>query len=179
MKLRYVLLAVAVAGTVVAYLLSQNIISLPFSLSGLTERLQPVTTQLQDLWTRWASLPTEMKGILIAGIPTIFTLFFAWSKNRAMQKLQQTQLQAEANLNDLSQQKRLIQNSLVESQQQLTDYKMQVGTNTQTLQSQLIQAQNYAQTLEQDIQSKVATINELNRIITNMKLNTYPVTVIK
>lgn len=66
--------------------------------TGITNFVQPTITQIQQTWT---SIPDSLRGILIAGIPTLFMVFFAWSKNRAMQKLEETKLQATQQINQI------------------------------------------------------------------------------
>ena len=76
------------------------------------------------------------------GIPTAFAMFFAWTKTRAMQKLQQTQQQAAEQFNQL-------RGETVEQQkgftQQIGTYQTQLSTQQQqiqSLQSQLANAPN-------------------------------------
>ena len=70
-------------------------------LSPIANALAPFISNVQNTW---ATIPEAYKGILIAGVPTAFTLFFAWSKSRAMQKLQQTQLEAKQKIAGVNEQ---------------------------------------------------------------------------
>ena len=61
--------------------------------------VQPTITQIQ---TTWNSIPPQIKGIITLAIPSMFALFFAWSKNRAMQKLEQTKQEANQTITQLA-----------------------------------------------------------------------------
>lgn len=68
--------------------------SLPYILQEITNGAQPLINFGRSIYSGWASLPQAVQSIILAGIPTLFMLFFAWTKSRAMQKLQQTQQEA-------------------------------------------------------------------------------------
>ena len=81
------------------------------------ETLKPILT---PIYTAWTSIPTPLKSLLTLGIPALLTIFFAWSKNRAMQKLQQTQQEATQRLGQL-------QGEKLELQSQVTGYEQTYG----------------------------------------------------
>jgi hypothetical protein len=87
------LLLVSVVGVVVGVFAYRFIGSLP-----IVSTLQPILTPIYNMWT---SIPTPIKSLLTLGIPALVTLFFAWSKNRAMQKLEQTQFEASQRVGQL------------------------------------------------------------------------------
>lgn len=61
-----------------------------------------VQTRLSPVLNTWNTLPPAVQGILIAGVPTLFMVFFAWTKTRAMQQLKTTQVQAGEQIQQLS-----------------------------------------------------------------------------
>ena len=61
--------------------------------------VQPTITMIQQTWS---SIPQWLRTVIIGGIPLMFTMFFAWSKNRAMQKLEQTKLEANQQITQMA-----------------------------------------------------------------------------
>lgn len=129
---------------VVGALIAGTLIGLQFAgvsisdvTSAVTSRMQPLINRVQ---TVWLSMPESTRGIMMLGIPTAFAMFFAWTKTRAMQKLQQTQQQAAERFNQM-------QGEAFEQQkgftQQIGTYHTQLGAQQQkiqTLQNQLSNA---------------------------------------
>jgi len=124
-------------------------------LSPLTTRLQSGVTGLQ---AAWSTLPASVQGVVMLAIPSGFAMFFAWTKSRAMLKLQQTQQQATTQATQL-------QNKTVEAQNQLT-------VNTQLQQSNLKLQQDLTTALAQnsnvtDLQTKITGLQENVSRLTN------------
>lgn len=71
----------------------------PQARANATVTLQPVWTWIQSTW---ASIPDVIKGAITLGIPSFFAVFFAWTKNRAMQKLQETKQEATQQVTQLT-----------------------------------------------------------------------------
>jgi len=75
-------------------------------LSQLLMQFSPLTTMLKQgvtqIYVAWTGLPQAVQSIILMGIPTLFAIFFAWTKTRAIQKLQETQQQATSQYTQLS-----------------------------------------------------------------------------
>jgi len=65
---------------------------------SLPTTLQNIFTQAEAAWSRLPSILKAIIPVTIGAIPTILMIFFAWSKNRAMQLTEQTKLQASQQL---------------------------------------------------------------------------------
>jgi len=61
---------------------------------GIGILIWPFFTQAEAAWSRLPSILKAIIPVTIGAIPTILMIFFAWSKNRAMQLTEQTKLQA-------------------------------------------------------------------------------------
>ena len=74
--------------------------------SNLTKTIQPSIATAQSFFTpiinAWNNLPASIKGLATLSIPTFAAIFFAWTKNRAMQNLQQTKLEAATQVGTLT-----------------------------------------------------------------------------
>ena len=46
------------------------------------------------LYTAWMKIPGALQTLIVGAIPTALMFFFAWTKSRAMQKLEETKQQA-------------------------------------------------------------------------------------
>jgi len=57
----------------------------------ITNTVGGAFTKVHDAWN---SIPNTVKGIITLGIPTAFAMFFAWTKSRAMSKLNETKVLA-------------------------------------------------------------------------------------
>ena len=113
----------------------------------LFETLKPIFT---PIYNAWGSIPEAIRGILIAGIPTAFMVFFAWSKNRAMQKLQQTQMEATQRLGQLQGEKLELQSQVTGLEQ---TYGKTVTGEIRDLATQLRDTQNALAAKTAEIQS--------------------------
>ena len=146
-----VFIVFAVIGGAAVLLLSPTA---SFALPQLTSLTQPLTGIVNQAQTTWATIPSPIQGIVMLGIPTAAALFFAWTKSRAMDKLQQTQQQAATKIGELQgetlnavtenttlktaneqlqQQVTTIQTAKADvaaAQQKMEDYKIQVETLT-------------------------------------------------
>jgi len=100
-----VFIVFAVIGGAAVLLLSPTAsFALP-PLTTITTPLQPIITPSQSIVTRiqtmWSTIPSAIQGIVLLGLASAPTLFFAWTKSRAMDKLQQTQQQAATKIGEL------------------------------------------------------------------------------
>lgn len=128
--------------TILASLQSTGVAIQP-SIDGLQSRF----SQIQTAWT---NIPETFRGIILLGIPTVFATFFAWTKTRAMTKLQETQQQASQQISGLNTQ---IQS--VTSERDLKVEKLQAeveaAKNTTGLQTSLGEAQSLVTQKQQEI----------------------------
>lgn len=115
----------------------------PIPVAGL---LQSAFTKVQVAWTK---IPTTIQGLIVGGVPTLLMLFFAWSKNRAMQKLQQTQQEATQRLGQLQGEKLSLEGE-VKGYEQI--YGKTVTGEIKTLATDLRDTQNL-------LQAKTAELN--------------------
>lgn len=86
-------LLIALVGVVIGIVIWPFIGAIP-----IVSTLQPIFTQAL---AAWESLPNMVKGLITLGIPSILAIFFAWTKTRAMDKLQQTKLEATSHVNQI------------------------------------------------------------------------------
>lgn len=123
------------------------------SLNPITQPLQSAITQIQ---TAWANIPEPYKGYanlgVVGGIPAALMMFFAWTKTRAMQKLEETKQWATQQVTDF--------NTRIQS---VTDER---NTKIQELEAQLTntsnpQLESWVTTLQQTIQDKDKEIEKL------------------
>lgn len=71
---------------------------------------QSLFTQIQGAW---ANLPDLAKTVIVTGIPAAIVTFMAWTKSRAMQKLQQVQQEATLQIGQMEGEKfEALQNNL-------------------------------------------------------------------
>lgn len=83
-----------------------------FGVIPLPSLLQTGFTKAQALW---ATIPSTIQNIIQIGIPTLFATFFAWTKVRAMDKLQQTKLQASQTITQLEGEKGVLEEQVKQS----------------------------------------------------------------
>jgi len=97
------------------------------SLPAIAQKAQGAATQAKTLFApvinAWTNLPSAVKNVIMLGIPTLVTLFFAWTKNRAMTKLQETEKQAATQATQLSGELSEAQTSAVSALQENTKLK--------------------------------------------------------
>ena len=93
-----VFIVFAVIGGAAVLLLSPTA---SFALPQVTSLTQPLTGIVNQAQTTWATIPSSIQGVVMLGIPTAAALFFAWTKSRAMEKLQQTQQIAATKIGEL------------------------------------------------------------------------------
>jgi len=62
--------------------------------------------------TKWNTIPDPVKGIITLGIPSLFAIFFAWTKTRAIQKLNETQQLANQKITQVEGEKRELEAQL-------------------------------------------------------------------
>lgn len=141
------------------------------SFNGLSGVTQPIITTLQSAFNRvqtaWSTIPSTIQGIVLLGIPTAFATFFAWTKSRAMQQLQQTQLEAKAQLTQLggeaieqNQQIETLENQAIEYEEQVTSQITELGE----LKAELTSDEEIIKKLEKDIVTVRAEANALSHL---------------
>lgn len=86
----------AIAFTLAFIVVSAYMGSLPLVTQKLGEGAAQAKTAFSPVINAWNTLPGSVKSVIMLGIPTLITLFFAWTKNRAMLKLQETKAEAAA-----------------------------------------------------------------------------------
>lgn len=81
----------------IGYSYKNTILASLGSLNVITQPLQSAFTQIQNAW---GNIPEPWRGYLnlsvIGGVPAALMMFFAWTKTRAMNKLQQIKNQAQS-----------------------------------------------------------------------------------
>ena len=136
-------------------------------LPHLLTKIAPLTTFLRQgltqIYTAWTSLPQTVQSIILAGIPTLFAIFFAWTKTRAMQKAQQTQQQAI----QLSGEKQAYLDQVTTLQQEKAQLTQQLEANP--LSSSLMEAQQLVAQQRQTIAQKTQEITNLERNIATLE----------
>jgi hypothetical protein len=75
----------------------------------------------------WNSLPSSVRSVVMLGIPTLAATFFAWTKSRAMTKLQQTEQQAATQATQLTGQLTQAQATAGSTLQENMDLKSQLA----------------------------------------------------
>lgn len=60
----------------------------------------------------WNTIPAALRGVITLAIPTGFALFFAWTKTRAMSKLQEVKSQAASQITQIQGEKTELQQQL-------------------------------------------------------------------
>lgn len=164
-KFTYVTLciAAALAGFVAYFFL--------FTPGTFTQLTTKITSQIQPLLNTWNSIPGNLQQIIIAGIPTAFMFFFAWTKTRAMAKLDEVKQQAAQQITQLQGEKREAQQQLATSAtqgfQNLIDERNAAITSRDEAQSLVTQLQQKLNTLEQ---SHLAEVARLQNQIAELKL---------
>ena len=112
-----VTIAVAVFG---AYILFFS----PFSLNDV---IQWASNILSPLYHTWTAIPEALRAIILTAFAAIPTLFFAWTKARAMNKLEEVKQQASTQVNQLEGEKKELQNQLTLSSTQGIDDLVQTS----------------------------------------------------
>lgn len=150
----------------------------------LADRLQQLISQTQQAWN---NIPDPYKGYanmaVVGGVPTALMTFFAWTKTRAMQKLQQTQQQAQKQIASLHAQ---MQGVAAERDEVIADLQRQLEEARQS-NPELLSALNEAQSLVSQKQTEIerlklqyeAQVRALQNEIERLKLKVYKVEVIK
>jgi len=112
----------------------------------------PLPSMLQSAWTKaqalWATIPGSIKGLVTLGIPSLFAVFFAWTKTRAMTKLQETQLQASQQINQLEGEATVAQTLIDQQKEQITTM---AGDGVTALTTKLGEAQTTIKQQEKQI----------------------------
>lgn len=84
----------AVAFTVTFVGVTTYLGGLPTLTQKLSEGVSAAKNIFQPVVNAWNGLPSSVRSIIMLGIPTLAATFFAWTKSRAMTKLQQTEQKA-------------------------------------------------------------------------------------
>ena len=93
---------VAIASSLTFVGVSWYLGSLPQLTQKTLSLLGEIKGFFQPLINGWNSLPSSIRSVIMLGIPTLAATFFAWTKSRAMQKLNETQAQAAAQATQLT-----------------------------------------------------------------------------
>lgn len=109
------------------------------------------------IYTQWMQIPSMVRNIVLMGIPTLFAMFFAWSKIRAMEKLRQTEVQASQ---QIIQTQGEYQEKIDALTQQNNALKSQAGEGVTSLASQLTEAQTTLQKREKEIETLNSKLHE-------------------
>jgi len=159
--------------------------TLPQLTAGIVTAIQPAVTWLQggiaQIQTIIGTIPPAMLGLIVAGVSTAFTVFFAWTKTRAMTKLTQMQQQA----TQLQGEKAEVQAQSKIYLQQAESYKTQLGTQSNLAFEDIIKARDEAQSLVLQKQQELAKLqqdyNTMERTYINaiQELKQNKITVIK
>ena len=135
-----------------------------------------VTTTISSIQTTWASIPNEVKGVVALAIPSAFAVFFAWTKTRAMNKLQQTQLDARQQFTRMSGQANEAQAQIKLLDQQKTSLQQQIGTQSNLGFEEVMKSRDEAQQMvsvkTRELENARSTIDELKQLIEELKLKT-------
>lgn len=138
-----------------------------------------VATPIQRGFTRIQSVVPKERLSLLFGVGSLaLTGFFAWTKNRAMQKIEQTKQLASQQLGGLNKQ-------VAARDAEITALKSQLETakDTTGLQSSLAEAQNLVTQKQEEIKLLRARyqgqIDALHEQIAREKLKVHKVTVVK
>ena len=136
------------------------------SLPQLTEKalslFGPIKTFFQPLINAWNGLPSVVRNIIMLGIPFLVTLFFAWTKNLAVKKMQQTEAEASMQANQLY-------GELSETQRAA----LKISKENTTLKDQLAvyeKGDNAVATLNQKISSLQSTVNSQATQLSNVTI---------
>lgn len=138
LMLKHLLLFVIVA--VASFAVTLYFINPPV-LQYVIGHLANLTKPLQQVGER---IPSQWHGIITMAVPTAFAVFFAWTKMRAMTKLQQVQQQASMQIDQVQGEKQVLE-------QQLAD-------TTAGGVEQLIRQRDSAQSLVTNLQGQVSQL---------------------
>lgn len=135
---------------------------------ALINMTQPIVNMLKSGFTRvqaaWATIPNTIRGIIQIGIPSTFAMFFAWTKIRAMDKLQQTKLEATQQITqregELTEAKTLIN----QQKDQITTLQGQAGEGVNSLTTKLGEAQTTITSQEEQIKRLTSRVNEAEHL---------------
>ena len=101
--------------------------TLPAILSKLNAGATQIKTWCSPLINAWNGLPGEVKGVITLGIPTMAAIFFAWTKNRAMQSLNETKVEAATQAQQLTGELNQAQAAAYTTQQKLSDTEKELA----------------------------------------------------
>lgn len=155
-------------------------------LNHLTIISQPLQSAITQIQTAWGNIPEPYKGIanlsVIGGVPTALMMFFAWTKNRAMQKLQQTRQQASQQITGLNTQMQALMDERDTKIGQL-EAELEAAKSNTSLQTSLSEAQNLVTQKQQEIHDLQlrfqGEIKALQQEIDRLRVKVHEVTVVK
>lgn len=170
----------AVFATVLGFIgTSAYLGTLPLLQQRLAEEAQPLIQFGQSIYTRWTNLPQAAQSIILAGVPTLFMVFFAWTKTRAMKKVEETELQSRIQYNQLTgeigeakQQLEVLENQKAELQSQVKAYadgNEAINTLTANLEEAtnlVTQKQRQIERLQREVASLTGQIDGMKTQIT-------------
>lgn len=169
----------AVIGGVAYIFLSPYVAS---AIPQFTPLITPVQSTLTRIQTTWATIPSTIQAIITLAIPTAAALFFAWTKSRAMDKLQQTQQQAATQIGSLNTQMQTVEQErdtkIGELETQLAAAQDTTGLQASLTESQTLVGQK--QTEIHDLQVRFqGQIDALHEQIEREKLKVHETVVVK
>jgi len=129
-------------------------VSIPNLITSGIQPLQPTFSQVQTAWT---NLPDTVKLVTTTGIPAAFVTFFAWTKTRAMQKLEQVKKEATLQLGQLEGEKLEVNEAKAKVEGNLDAYKTRVTEQT----AQITQLETEKTKLNETITQQNSTIQRL------------------
>lgn len=132
-----------------------------------------IQSKIEPILTTWNTLPSTVQAVIIGAVPTLLMVFFAWTKNRAMQQLQETQQAA-------GQQIKQISGEAYQAQQQLGVVAQQRDTLQQQYNalasenSGIVNLQDTITSLKTQLQEKTvannAEVNALKDLLSEYKM---------
>ena len=132
-----------------------------------------VTTAISNIQTTWASIPNEVKGVVALAIPSAFAVFFAWTKTRAMNKLQQTQLDAQKQFAQMTGEAKTTQEQIKLLMQQKQTLETQISQQANSTSQDLLgEAQQMVSVKTRELENMRSAYDELFRKLEEYKQKT-------
>jgi predicted RNase H-like nuclease (RuvC/YqgF family) len=183
-KIPVVLAAVFGLGVALSFIFFQYVSGLPPFFMDIGKTIQPliesIRTKLAPILTAWNNLPETLRTLIIGAIPTLFMVFFAWTKTRAMQKLQQVKQEATQQIDQLSGEASDAKTEVSQLQKQVETLTVQnMPTQIQELQTNLTEAQRMVTEKSQAIDKLTAQIDTLHRALAEKEQTVIEKTVVK
>jgi len=126
--------------------------------------LDDIPGYLKPVTDAFARIPEPIQKILqVISIPSIISgIFFAWTKLKAMQKLNETKLEASEKITQIEGES---QTKISELEGQITTLQGQAGEGVAALSTKLSEAQTTITSKEKQIQQLINEKNEAERLV--------------